>query len=120
MTRRPEQALHIAVADFLRVALPAHVIWNHVPNGGARSKAEAGIFKEMGVRAGWPDIQIIHKGRLYGIELKADRRKPSDAQEKCHADLMLAGADVDTCRSLDEVERRLKLWGIPLIGRIAA
>lgn len=117
--RRPEQALHIAVANFLRVALPPHVAWNHVPNGGARSKAEAGIFKEMGVRAGWPDIQIVHQGRLYGIELKADRRKPSDAQERCHTDLMLAGADVDVCRSLEEVERRLRLWNIPLNARVS-
>jgi hypothetical protein len=30
----------------------------HCPNGGKRSKAEGGIFKALGVRAGMPDLIV--------------------------------------------------------------
>lgn len=116
---RPEEVLHRSVADFLRVALPPYVWWTHPPNGGGRSRAEAGILKAMGVRAGTPDILIVHQGRAFWIELKAPKGRVEASQERCHTDLMLAGADVDICRSLEEVERRLKLWNIPLNARIA-
>jgi hypothetical protein len=101
--RRPEQALQKAVMSFLDVALPTDAYAFAVPNGGARSPVEASIFKGQGVKAGVPDIAIIHRGRYIGIELKASAGKLSDAQETMHTRLVLAGAVVATCRSLDEV-----------------
>lgn len=32
-------------------------LW-HIPNGGGRSKAEAGIFKAMGTKPGVPDLEL--------------------------------------------------------------
>lgn len=57
--RRPEQALHINLVSTLRLLLPEPWLVVHVPNGGGRSKAEAGIFKAMGVLAGFPDLLVI-------------------------------------------------------------
>jgi len=30
------------------------------------------VFKGLGVKAGVPDLILIHDGRTYGLELKAD------------------------------------------------
>lgn len=56
---RPEEALHRAGVAYLRAALPSPWIVFHVPNGGGRSKAEAGILKAMGVLAGMPDLFVM-------------------------------------------------------------
>ncbi len=50
--KRPEQALHRAVAAFLDVALPDGAAWTTIEPGGYRTKAEAGIAKARGVKAG--------------------------------------------------------------------
>ncbi len=56
----------------------------HVPNGGGRSKAEAGLFKAQGVRKGWPDYNLdLPMGRYHGLrgELKAENgAKPTPEQ----------------------------------------
>ena len=58
----------------------------HTPNGGLRSKAEAGRFKAEGVKAGVPDICLpVARGRWHGlyIELKRQRGgKVSVSQRK--------------------------------------
>lgn len=46
---------------------------HHIPNGGGRSKAEAGRLKAMGVKRGVPDIFLpCPRGKYHGmyIELK--------------------------------------------------
>lgn len=112
--RRPEQALQRAVIEYLDAVLPADAWAFHVPNGGARTKAEGGILKAMGVRAGIPDLCIVWQGRAYWIELKAGRGKASDAQDAAHARLQQCGCwPVATCRSIDDVETALSVYGIP-------
>lgn len=106
------------IVKTLRVLLPPHVTFFHVPNGGKRSKAEAARLKAMGTRAGVPDLIFIHQGRFLGIELKTEDGRLSPEQDRCIADLMLAGADVDVCRSLDAVLARLAAWGIPMKGEV--
>lgn len=80
---RPEQEMQIACASYLydRQAYVKDLIFCHVPNGGRRSKAEAGIFKAMGVQAGAPDLVVWMKGGTLQIELKAGKGRLSDAQE---------------------------------------
>jgi len=85
--RRPEQELQKCVARYLDLALPEDAVWWHIPNGGARSKAEAGIFKAMGVKAGVPDIQVIcrdaHKLPItIFIELKATKSASLSISQK--------------------------------------
>ena len=60
MPKNPEDRLQIAVATYLDLLSNMKKFrWCHVPNGGARSKVEAGIFKAMGVKAGVPDVMIF-------------------------------------------------------------
>ena len=52
----------------------------HTPNGGGRSKSEAGKLKLMGVHAGVPDI-IIMTDKIIFIEIKKSNGKKSDQQD---------------------------------------
>lgn len=118
--RRPEQALQQTVAGFLRATLPQN-IWFHVPNGGGRSKAEAGILKSMGVRAGAPDLVfVLPDGKAAFIELKAGRGAQSIAQKVFQADCERLGVPYAVCKSLEEVQGTLQAWGLILRGRLAA
>lgn len=119
--RRPEQALHQAVARLLNSALPSTATWFHPANGGYRRKVEAMILKSMGVKAGVPDICLIWEGRAYFIELKAPKGpKPTEHQENMMRELTAAGAAWILCRSVEQVIDALNGWGIPLKARIAA
>jgi hypothetical protein len=57
--KRSEEALHKACVAYLRASLPKPWLVWHTPNGGGRSKAEAGILKAMGVLAGMPDLFVM-------------------------------------------------------------
>ena len=78
---------------------------HHVPNGGYRSKAEAGRFKAMGVKAGVPDIclPVPHRGYhgLY-IEMKAKDGKLSEKQIEWLRDLSADGYFCRVCYGADE------------------
>lgn len=71
----------------------------HVPNGGARSAAEGGRFKAMGVKAGIPDLLLPLRNDHYGAgwwELKVGKNKPTDHQLRWHAMLRSCGHYVQT------------------------
>ncbi len=68
---RPEQALHRAAAQYLDAVLLESAVWFHCPNGGARNRTEAAILSGLGVKPGIPDLLILYRGQLIGIELKA-------------------------------------------------
>lgn len=59
---RPEEQLHRTCVAYLQAALPKPWLCWHTPNGGGRSKAEAGILKAMGVVAGMPDLFVCGPG----------------------------------------------------------
>jgi len=83
---------------------------HHVPNGGARSKAEAGILKGMGVRAGVSDLcfalpVVVPGGRVIAglwVEVKADEGKTTDDQEAFHVRVESSGYETSIVRNLDE------------------
>jgi len=116
---KPEEALHRAVADYLRLALPEDAVWHHSPNESKGSVAWNVKRKALGMRAGWPDIEIMWQGRAYFIELKDFGKYLSPVQKKTHGALLKAGAPIATCRRIEEVEGTLRGWGIPLKARAA-
>lgn len=77
---RPEETLHRACVAYLRASLPKPWIVWHTPNGGGRSKAEAGILKAMGVLAGMPDLFVL--GPWDGLCAKTG---PLHAETELHA-----------------------------------
>lgn len=107
-----EQALHRDVSQLLGYALTSESIWTTFPAGGGgflRGK----FLKATGLRAGWPDIQIIYRGRFYGIELKGLKGTLSHEQRVCHKAIENAGGAVVVCRSMQDVLAALETWGIP-------
>ena len=105
MTRRqhPEDDLHKAVAQYLELALPPECCWTTMPAGGG-GKIRGARLKTMGFHGGWPDLQLVYKGRYIGIELKTGKNKLSDTQDATHERLTLAGGLVYTARSVEAVE----------------
>ena len=56
----------------------------HIPNGGGRSKAEAGRFKAEGVKSGIPDICLpVARGRWHGLYIEMKRIGGKLTAEQC-------------------------------------
>lgn len=73
----------------------------------------AGRLKGCGLKAGMPDILVFHHGFTLGIELKT-RSNPSPEQREMFKQLQSAGVSVAIARSVDDVERILRMYSIPL------
>lgn len=90
----------------------------HVPNGGRRGKAEASIFKAMGVKAGVPDLflpvpKMLHGkngGMAYGlyIEMKAQGGRLQPSQKEWLLKLRSMGYCCRVCFGCEEAERVLE------------
>ena len=66
---------------------------------------EASKFKQMGVRAGFPDLILLIPNRFYpfcGIELKAKTGRQSENQKAYQKEFESIGAKYVVVRSLDE------------------
>lgn len=112
----PETSLQISIIQWLDLACP-DVLSFHCPNGGARTVTEGAIFKQMGVRAGMPDIMMIWKGGQYteygAIELKAGKGKTSSSQDSMLSKMSGLGVKCAVCYSREDVIKYVKEWGIP-------
>jgi hypothetical protein len=118
---RPEEQLHRAVVQLLQVYQARGLLaFCHVPNGGWRKPTEAGRLKAMGTTPGVPDLLLwAADGRSFGIELKAGAGKLSPAQAAWHDTVSSLGHRVYVCRSVDDVERCLRMESIPPVGKLA-
>ncbi len=112
---RPEEQLQRTIADWLRLVRP-DCLWWHTPNSGRRTKAEAGIFRALGVRPGVPDLLFVvpPSAKLCAIELKAGRGQLTEGQERFEADILRLGGEFALCHSLEEVQGTLTSWGVNL------
>jgi hypothetical protein len=109
---RPEDVIQRAVFEHLCVRCAPGIFAFHPANGGWRSHIEAAILKAVGVVAGTPDIIAIKGGRVFGLEIKSDGGRLSDAQRAVHAALRAAGAEVATAWGLDDALAVLEAWGL--------
>jgi hypothetical protein len=107
-----EQAIQKAVFDHFRTRSAPGVIAWHTPNGGYRRRTEAAILKGLGVVPGIPDVLALKDGRLFALELKADRGRLTPVQATAHVLLRQAGATIDTAVGLDAAIRQLESWGL--------
>jgi hypothetical protein len=125
--QRPEQALHMHVAAFLRVALRPPTVWTTFPAGGG-GRTRGAILKAMGLKPGFPDLIVIHPmpiGAGLGCivvcpELKAARGARSADQVDTHEALTVANAHVGVCKSIEDVAALLERHGVPVYARVMA
>ena len=104
-----EEQFHFQAAEYLNLALPREAVWHHSPNEGRRRPQYTKKLLRKGLHPGWPDIEIIYRGRVIFIELKTQKGRVSEAQKNCHERLMLAGAVVKVVRNLDELREFLSM-----------
>ena len=104
---RPEQQIHQAAVQYLRIMENlGELTFFHVPGGGWRTKAGAGIFKSLGVRAGVPDLVLLFSdGRCAFIEIKAPGGYLSAAQKAFRNTVEAMGFPFAEARGVDEVEK---------------
>ena len=110
--KRPEEQIQRAVVSHLKARSMPGVFFFHPANGGRRTKAEAGIFKALGVRAGVPDLIVVYRAQIFGLELKADSGRLTPIQRQALNDMEVAGARTAVARSLDEALVTLECWGV--------
>lgn len=107
-----EGPIHKAIKDLLDLL---GLLYHHSPNELDMSGKEAQICvskaKRRGMRPGWPDFEIIHNGRFYGLEVKAETGQ-SDVQRQVQADIERCGGFYAIVRSADEAQMQLKEWGL--------
>ena len=115
--KQPEQIFQRQVADFLTLALPTPDAWfTTIPAGGG-GKVRGAILQGMGYKAGTPDMLVIYNfrfPRVIWLELKAGRGRLSKVQVECRDDLIRAGGEWALCRTLEDVEKALRRFGVPL------
>jgi len=83
------------------------------PNGGKRNIREGARFKAMGVRAGFPDLILLHPNNFYpfmGIELKTEKGRQSEHQKEYQKMFEEIGAKYVIVRSLDDFMREIKSY----------
>ena len=119
-----EGPIHRAILAMLDRLLPDDAVVHHSPNevdmqGPKVAKAIAKA-RVLGTVKGWPDIEIIWRGRAYFIEVKAPKGTVQDSQARCHAILAVAGCPVIIARSADEAEAALRDLGVIPIAVHAA
>lgn len=105
-------------AEYEKGAHPELKLLLHIPNGGSRTKAEAGRFRAMGVKPGVPDLLLpVARGAYHGlwIELKrADGGKTQAAQRGWIAALRDQGYEAVVCHGWVEAsETIMKYLNLP-------
>ena len=125
-----EDTLHASVAAALTLLVMPPAAWTCFPAGNVKlPPAAAAKLARFGLKRGWPDLLLVHNGRIYGLELKrhdgslsrgymARTRRGSMRWREGQADvfprLEAAGMPIAVCRSVDAVLAVLRGWGIPL------
>ena len=116
----PEDDLHAAVYQALRVLLPKGAVLNTWELRNASSAAEGARRKRLGALPGWPDLGVFWNGRVALLELKRERGGAlSPAQKVLHPQLAAAGFPVAVCRTVVEALDAVSVQ-VPLRGRVSA
>ena len=100
--RHDERDLHKSCIQLLRHAAPPNCVFFHIPSGEYRRKATAALLQAMGVVPGLPDLVLIYKARILGIELKSTKGRLNPAQKNMHECLRAAGCLVTVVRNIEE------------------
>ncbi|WP_160067531.1 VRR-NUC domain-containing protein [Sphingobacterium bovisgrunnientis] len=75
-----------------------------IPNEGRRNARTGGRLKKMGLKAGFPDLQIIKEKDILFVEMKTLHRnsQTSDKQDAVHVVLRQLKHKIVICRSIEE------------------
>lgn len=121
-----EAPLHRQIADVLRLELGAPgrvsrrgVTWWSIDMSNFADVAP-GLRTGRGAIAGVPDLQLLHRGRAFFIELKAEDGILSEAQRGVATCLACCDVPFGVARDVDEVLQLIDAWEIPREHRVMA
>lgn len=108
----PEDDLQEICVKWFDLAHPKlSLLLHHSPNGGKRNAREAARFKRMGVRAGFPDLQLLIPNQGYAglfLELKAGKGVQSDNQKEYQSVLEAQGYKYVVIRTLEQFQTEVE------------
>ena len=113
--RSAELPIHRSILHYLKLSLPGALIQHSAQNLGVKGEGIAravALAKSMGMLPGFPDLLVIHNGRVMGFEVKAEGGTASDAQNAVGALFIANGAHWAVVRSIDDVRDYLREWGV--------
>ena len=110
-----EKMLHKVVAAWLDQNLPEDTFWTTFPSGGG-GEFRGYILKDMGLKAGVPDILVWGKNKMIGIELKSEKGVLSKDQKIVIPKLEQLGFKTYVCKSLADVQQALHTQGFMRIN----
>lgn len=73
---------------------------------------EAVNLKRMGVKSGVSDINILHDGRFYALELKTPGGKATKSQIEWQCNVLANGGCAAIAAGVDQAIEVLKGWGL--------
>jgi hypothetical protein len=107
--REPEATLQALIFDSIKEILLPEVLITCFPSGGG-GRIRGAKLKKMGLSSGWPDLQLIHKAKYYGLEVKTPVGRLSPAQSKLIDKLKTQGAKVSVVRSEKDAIEQIIKW----------
>lgn len=114
LTESQQQQLLFEWAALAAGRWPELALMYHIPNGGSRSKSEAGRFRAEGVKAGVPDICLpAARGGYHGLYIELKRVKGgrvSPAQQGWIAALRDQGYCACVCKGWDDAAHVIKKY----------
>ena len=115
--KHEEEELQMSCVRWFGYRYPRYaMLLHHSPNGGFRNPREAGRFKAMGTRAGFPDlVLLVPRGVWHGlfIEMKSNAGKQTALQKEYQLMVETEGYRYEVARSFDEF---MKIVGDYLSG----
>lgn len=111
----PEARLQSAVVRYLIWCLPPEIDWWPSFAGKKRTQREQAAAKAQGMRRGEPDLKfVLPDDTCVWIELKS----PTGTLTSEQRDFFRRHQRVTAlCRSVDDVERSLRDWGVAMRNR---
>ena len=105
-----EGPIHLAILSYLKMHYPKAAI-HASPNANTMRGREVVRMiakqKKMGMRPGWPDIEMILGGRFYAFEVKAEGNRQQPNQVDVDRDIGIAGGHYFVVRSIDDVKEAM-------------
>lgn len=100
-----EAQIQKAVFDNLRSrGVPGIVFW-HTPN-------DQSSRRKSGYLAGFPDVSVLHVGKLYCVELKKDGGRPTEEQLEVVSRINTAGGFACVAEGLDQALAIFEALGV--------
>jgi hypothetical protein len=108
----PEDDECIALVQHIELRKRPGLVYWHVPNEGKRGRAWAGRLKAMGLRSGVSDYIFLRHGRVFALEYKREKGRPTTEQMTFILDFEAAGGFGAVVYGIDQALAKLVAWDL--------